>query len=304
MVEPGSGGAHCLRGSRTDCPLAISRRLTDASSIAGLCTLLLAGAFYIGIPMQAQYALRSSMLRSQDTGAVSVSIGPNVEIDHSVTTPPRNPLGIMLLLSITIAGLPGDDAARPEMVTVSFAASSSSRWSSGWRYASRWYPISTEAGPEMRYQQILILPRDVYRRIGSDTVTIHGSMYLSLERQAVVSLLPGRATRIPGGGFCDVTPANSENMNDIFCSAPFGRPYNSSSGGVVDIDRGAAGIERHNRFQLLSLWESPWPDFALSPVFIERFRYESESGIAFVKEDPRACIRRNFTAHVHMPAAP
>jgi hypothetical protein len=93
-------------------------------------------------------------------------------------------------------------------------------------------------------------------------------------------------------------------MNDIFCSAPFRRPYNSSSGGGVDIDRGAAGIERHNRLQLLSLWESPWPDFALSPVFTERSMSLSGPGILFVNEDPRACIRRDFAANVHMPAAP
>ena len=278
-----------------------SRRLTDASIIAGLCTLLLAGAFYIGLPMQAQYALRSSIWRSQETGAVSVLIAPSAEIDRSNQ---QNPLNIVLLLPITIGRLPGGEAARPEIIRVSFENPAGLHWSSGWRPASRWYPVSTVDGPKMRYQQVLALPRDLYRRIGDQTVTLHGSMYLSLEKQRVVSLFPGSATRIPGGGFCEVTDADNEKMYDVFCSAPVRRPYNSSSGGGVDIDRGAAGIERHNRLQLLSLWESPWPDFALSPVFIERFRYESESGIAFVKEDPRACIRRDFAAHVHMPAAP
>jgi hypothetical protein len=278
-----------------------SRRLTDASIIAGLCTLLLAGAFYIGLPMQAQYALRSSILRSPETSAVSVSIAPGAEIDRSNQ---QNPSNIVLLLPITIAGLPGGDAARPEIITVSFENPAGLHWSSGWMSASRWYPISTADGPKMRYQQILALPRDLYRRVGDQTVTLHGSMYLSLERQAAVSLLPASATRIPGGGFCEVTDADNEKMYDIFCSAPFRQPYNSSTGGGVDIDRGAAGIERHERLQLLALWESPWPDVALSPVFIERFRYESKSGVAFVKEDPRACIRHDFAAHVHMPAAP
>jgi hypothetical protein len=278
-----------------------SRRLTDASSVAGLCTLLLAGAFYIGLPMQAQYALRSWMLRSHEPSVVSVSMAPSAEIDRGNQ---QNPLDIVLLLPITIAGLPGGEAARPEIMSVSLENPVGLHWSSGWRPASRWYPISTATGPKMRYQQILTLPRDLYRRIGDQTVTLHGSIYLSLESQAVVTLLPGRAVRIPGGGFCEVTSADTENMNEMFCSAPFRQPYNSSSGGGVDIDRGAAGIELHNRLQLLSLWESPWPDFALSPVFIERWMYQSESGVSFVKEDPRACIRRDFTANVHMPAAP
>ena len=107
-----------------------SRRLTDASSIAGLCTLLLAGAFYIGLPMQAQYSLRSSMLRAQEPGAVSVSMAPTV--DHSNQ---QNPFGVVLLLPTTIAGLPGGEAARPEIISVSFETSVGLHWSSGWRRA-------------------------------------------------------------------------------------------------------------------------------------------------------------------------
>jgi hypothetical protein len=279
-----------------------SRRLTDASILAGVCTLLLGGAFSIGLPIPVQYALRSWMLRPQETRTVSVSIGPSVELDHSISIPPQNPLEIVLLLPTTIAGIPHGDAARPEKVMVSFETPPSLRWSSGWRYTSRGYPISTPAGPEMQYQQLLILPRDVYRRIENGTVTIHGSMYLSLQKQTVVPLLPGSAPSIPGGGFCEVTAAGNEYA--LFCSSPFRSPYNSSSFGGGGTDRGAAGIERHGLQQYLSLSDSPWPDFALSPVFIERAKYPSWPVATLLREDPRAYIKRDFVANVYMPAAP
>jgi hypothetical protein len=106
-----------------------SRRLTDASILAGVCTLLLAGAFSIGLPPKVQYALRSWRLRPQETRTVSVSIGPGAEIDHSIGTPPSNPSEIVILLPIAIGGVPVGETGRPEMVMVSFKTPSSPHWS-------------------------------------------------------------------------------------------------------------------------------------------------------------------------------
>ena len=271
-----------------------SRRSTNASICAGLCTLLLCGVLYYGLPARVRNAMRQSVFQEPGPGAVSVSIPPQAAFGWG-----RDPSEdrVDLVLPITISGVPGREAVLPEMLNITMEASSGLRWSSGWEPYKGMFP-QFPATPEMRYPHDLFVPRGFYRGIQGAAVTIHGTVFLSLRQLTVVPLPPGQTTRIPGGGFCEVSPG--ENQWEIFCSSPFRSPYDALSGGGGDIDHGRAGIEKRRWTQLLSVWESPFPDLALSPVFTGRTSSSIGAEITLVREYPRAWMRRDFAGVVRV----
>jgi hypothetical protein len=279
-----------LTGAAIIIRLQYSRRLTSASVFLGLCTLLLAGLLCVALPQTALHA---------NVQGISVSIPPSAAVAFGQS---QYPGYIDIELPAIISNVPPEEVARPYTTNVSIDGPAGLRWSSGLQFAWVAYPVPTGIAPATEHRNHLYVNRDFYRRIQNTTVTVHGSMVLSLRSQVVVGLSRARPTALPESGFCIVSPA--ENQDNVFCSSPFRRPYESASGSTNDTDRGAAGIERHNAEQLLSFWDAPWPDFALSPVFVERTSCPLGCEISLVREYPRAWVRRDFTAAVHMPAAP
>jgi len=273
-----------------------SRRATTASIRAGLCTLLLAGVLYYGLPMPVRDAIRSSVFHQPEAKAVSVSIPPLNALGYGHDSGSGR-LGINLRFTIHCA--PEGEVAWPEMLDVTLEAPAGLRWASGTQFASRSYPVSTPDPREINYIHTLYLPREFYRVVRGTAVSIHGSMRLSLRRQTTVPLPHGQATRIPGGGYCDVSQA--QDQWTVFCSSPFRRPFDTSSGSGVDVDHGPAGFARYTSMQLLSAPESPFPDFAVSPVFTIQTVSPTDAEISFVRESPRAWIERDFAASVSMP---
>jgi uncharacterized membrane protein (UPF0136 family) len=273
-----------------------SRRATAASIRAGLCTLLLAGVLYYGLPTRLRDAIRSSVFHQPEAKAVSVSIPPPNALGYGHDSGSGR-LGINL--RFTIHCVPEGEVARPEMLDVTLDAPAGLRWSPGWEFASREFPVSTPAARETNYNHTLYLPREFYRAVQGAAVTIHGSMRLSLRQQTIVPLPNGQATRIPGGGYCDVSQAEAQWT--VFCSSPFRRPFDTSSGSGVDVEHGPAGFARYGRAQLLSAPESPFPDFAVSPVFTVQTVSPSDAEVSLVREAPRAWIERTFAASVRMP---
>ena len=274
-----------------------SRRWTTASIRAGLCTLLLAGVLYYGLPMPVRDAIRSSVFHQAEAKAVSVSIPLLNALGYGHDSGSGR-LGINL--RFTIHCVPEGEVARPEMLDVTLEAPAGLRWSPGPEFASREFPVSTPAARETNYIHTLYLPREFYRGVQGAAVTVHGSMRLSLRQQTIVPLPHGQAARIPGGGYCDISQA--QDQSTVFCSSPFRRPFDTSSGSGVDVDHGPAGFARYSRTQLLSAPESPFPDFAVSPVFtIQMTSTPIDVETSLVRESPRAWIERDFAASVRMP---
>ena len=268
-----------------------SRRSTNASICAGLCTLLLCGALYYGLPAPVRNAMRRSVFQEPGPRAVSVSIAPSDQLGFGQGSDSQAEIHI----PFTVTGVPRREVARPEMVTFTIEAPSGLRWSSGWEPAIWTFPLATET----TNGQPLLVPRAFYRSIQGMTVIVHGSMFLSVDLQTIVPLPPGQTTRIPDGGFCEVSAG--ENQWEIFCSSPFRPPYDVPSGGGWDIDHGRAGIEKRSWMRLLSTWEPPFPDLALSPVFTGRASSPIGAEITFFRNYPRAWMRRDFAGSVRMP---
>lgn len=273
-----------------------SRRSTTASIGAGLCTLLLAAAANYGLPLPVQNAMQSSVLRKPEPKGVSVFIPavPAVSYDHY---PATGSLGIQIPFAFT--GIPTGEVARPEMLKVEIDGESGLNWSSGWMPPVWPYPVSGPPPSETTHELHFFPPREFPRRIQNATATVHGAMFLSLRRQMIVPLPHDKATRLPDGGFCEVH--RGENQWEIFCSSPYRLPFDTSDGGGLDTDRGAGRVERHSWIYLRSLWASPFPDLALSPVFTARTGYSSVDEISLIREYPRVVIRCEFADQVRMP---
>jgi hypothetical protein len=264
-----------------------SRRSTKVSICAGLAVVLLAGALYYWLPLTVRNAMRSAVLRGPEPRAVSVSIPPFATLTYNWN--PRFD-GLVIGLPFTITGLPAQEVARPEMLNVMIEAPAGLRWSSGWNSA---FPVLGMPALETPYSRSIFLPRSFYRSVQGATVDIHGSMLLSLRLQAIVRLPPGQVTRIPGDGCCEIS--QDGNQWAIFCSSPFRRPF-EYPGGWQGIAGTTAPID-----YLGSLWEAPFPELSLSPVFAERSGSAGVEGVSLVREYPRVWIRREFAARVRMP---
>jgi hypothetical protein len=274
-----------------------SRHSTKASICAGLCTFFVASAVTYGLPMRLGNAIRSTVFHQRETEAVSVFVPP---------FPPSyglysNGAHLNIHLLYMLNRVPLGELVLPEMLNVAVETASGRRWSSGWEAASSGVvPTHAEQGSQISYSQELFVPRGFYRSIQGAAVIVHGSMLLSVWRQGSVPLAPGQTTPIPGGGFCTVSPA--ETQWKIFCSSPFRPPFDLTSGSNFDFSRNPAGLERHDWIQLVSFPDWPFPNFALSPVFTERSASTVGAEVSLVRESPHAWIERDFTARVRMPA--
>ena len=71
------------------------------------------------------------------------------------------------------------------------------------------------------------------------------------------------------------------------------------------VDHPAGGIDDSSSEELLSRWRTPWPaEFALSPVFTDGFRCRVDTAVSFVRDDPRAWVRRDFATTFRLPPEP
>lgn len=271
-----------------------SRRATNASICAGLCTFLIVSALTHGLPRSIGNAIRSSMFHQRETAAISVFI-PYPPGYGQTSDPGR----VNIHLPITLNGVPPGQLVLPEMLNVTIEAGAGSRWSSGWEPAASWYPAPAPEASRIQYSHELFLPRGFYQSIQGTAVVVDGSLLLSVRQQDSIPLPPGRTTPIPGGGFCKVSPAG--DRWNIFCSAPFRPPFDMPFGSGPDFDHGPPGVDRHNKLQLVSSPEWPFPDFALSPVFTKQSACTVGAEVSLVTESPHAWIERDFTTRVRMP---
>jgi hypothetical protein len=272
-----------------------SRRWTAASICAGLGTVLLAAAVYYALPLPVQNVIQSSVLRQPEPKGVAVFI-PTVPAVSYDRYPGSDSLGIQI--PFTFTGIPAGEVARPEMLNVTINGADGTKWSSDWKPAV-WPYVSGPPPSETTHALHFFPPREFPLGIHDATATIHGTMLLSLRRQAIVPLARGRATPLPDGGFCEVY--RDENQWEILCSSPYQRPFDTSDGGGQDIDRGAGRVERHSWIYLRSLWASPFPDLSLSPVLTMLTGTSGVDEISLVREYPRAWVRCDFADQVHMP---
>ncbi|MGA2181960.1 MAG: hypothetical protein ABSH47_02945 [Bryobacteraceae bacterium] len=275
-----------------------SRRRTGASVFAGLCTLVLAGALYVYLPMTLRCVVQSWMFREPEARAVSVTPGEPRAITQTVAI--ARPV-VLFGLPLTVTNVPAGEIAQPDMINLNIGAPSGVRWSSGWTGYNNLFPPAV--GPTAGYWDNTLLKRDFYRRIAGATVTLRASLYVGLQSRTTFALTPGHATHLPGGGYCEISTVDKTYA--IFCSSPFRSAYERvvSPNGIVYRPIGA--VDQSGPEELLSRWQSPWPaEFALSPVFTDRFRCAVGSTISFVREDPRAWVRRDLKITAHLPPEP
>jgi hypothetical protein len=106
----------------------------------------------------------------------------------------------------------------------------------------------------------------------------------------VVRLEDDGVTQVPVDGRCSV----SFRPRLIECFAPFHKPFAEVNPAPV-----AAPLRSHQPIRLLSVWDSPLPaDFGMNPLSAS-FPDDapvSEPEILFLRCEPRAYIRRSFTA--------
>ncbi len=272
-----------------------THRRTKTSIVAGLGTLSVTCFLYVGLPTVAQDAIRSAGFYHPEEPAISISPAPGMTPSYGQSSTPGF---VDIVLPVIVHKVPEGLVAWPRTTNVTIAEPSGPRWSSG--KARTWTsPFQPAAGPATQSFSHVTVPREFYAQIQGTPVTMHVAVDLNLGTR-ITKLLPGRRTPIPGGGFCEVTVVRNDDV--VFCSSPFRRPYDSSGFTGVDFDRGPSGMERHGTEELFSSWESPWPDFGLSPVFIDQSRSQVGSVISFVRVYPRASVKRDFTAAVQMPA--
>ena len=275
-----------------------SRRRTGASIFAGLCTVVLAGALYVNLPITLPYAVQSRIFRQPEIRAVSMALG-----QPRASSMLENPSEVVVELPFRFTNVPADEAALPEVINLSIEGPSGARLSEGW--TGVWYnePVPPAVGAMAGYWHQVLFDRAFYRKIADATATVQVSMYVSLQNATNLVLLPERATRMPWGGFCEVSTDN--NAYAVFCSSPFRSPYDlvRNANGNVHLPYGE--IEHSGSEELLSRRQSPWPaEFALSPVFTEGFRCAVGSTVFLLREEPRAWVRRDLRTTVRFPPMP
>jgi hypothetical protein len=124
-----------------------------------------------------------------------------------------------------------------------------------------------------------------------------------VRNKTTVPLPPGRATRIPGDGFCAVSDAGSQYA--VFCSSPFRPPYDGSGSASHTTQHPNGESETSTARDLISRRQFPWPaDFALSPVFIMKDQCEPGCTVIFTRDDPPTLIRRDLEQTVQLPPMP
>ena len=268
------------------------RRRTRISIFAGLCTIVAAGGLCLHLPITLPSVLQSWMFRAPEADAVSVSLR-----QPATATPEGSPSAVVLGLPFAFASVPAGEVAEPQLVNIHIEGPSGVRWSSGWTWYNNLFTPAESAG----YWHHIYFERDYYRRIAGGT--LKGTLYFGLLKRTTLAVPPGHVTRIPGGGYCARSPIDKGHA--VFCSAPFRSPYDqvlSPDGSVYSL---AGGIDDSESEELVSRWQSPWPaEFALSPVFTNGFRCGVDTAVSFVREDPRAWVRRDFTTTFRLPPEP
>jgi len=273
-----------------------SMRRTGASVIAGLCTLVLAGALYVYLPMTLRCVVQSWMFREPEERAVSVALGQPL-----ASTLEQAPSAVVLGLPLAVTDVPTGEVAEPDIVNLDIEGPAGARWSSGWTWYNDVFPRAATAA----YWHHTFFERAFYRRVAGGT--LRASLYLGLRSRTALAVLPGRATHLPGGGYCEISTVDKAYA--IFCSSPFRSAYDRvlSPNRIVyhPLYHALGGIDQSTSEELFSRWESPWPaEFALSPVFTDGFRCAAGSAISFAREDPRAWVRRDLKTTLHLPPEP
>jgi hypothetical protein len=268
------------------------RRRTRISILVGLCTIVAAGGLCLHLPITLPSILQSWMFRASEADAVSVSLR-----QPATATPERSPSAVVLGLPFAFANVPASEVAAPQFINIHIEGPSGVRWSSGWTWYNNLFAPAESAG----YWHHIYFERDYYRRIAGGKV--EGTLYFGVLKRTTLAVPPGHVMNIPGGGYCARSPI--DKAHEVFCSSPFRRPYDTALSPDGFVDHPVGGIDDSGSEELVSRWQSPWPaEFALSPVFTDGFRCGVDTAVSFVREDPRAWVRRDFTTTFRLPPEP
>jgi hypothetical protein len=263
-----------------------SKRCTAVSVPAGLCGLAMTFLAAFAMPATTEARVSMRMFHRTQTSAVSLAMPDGAHVAFNI---PQGRDWIEVRLPLSFTGVPADQVAQPEMLRVAVVAPSGLSWSSGWQSGMRTYPPPSGSTPQL---QTVPMPRDMYRRLANSHVTVSGAMYFSLQRVTTLPLPIDAMTSIPGGGTCEVVAAADVR---VFCRSAYREPWTTTSGFGGDIDRGAAGIERHRSELLSQEWHSPWPaGFALDPVFTGTAQCDLGCNVSLIHEEPLTWMRRYF----------
>jgi hypothetical protein len=268
------------------------RRRTRISIFVGFLTIVAAGALCLHLPITLPSVLQSWMFRAPEADTVSVSLR-----QPATATPEGSPSAVVLGLPFAFANVSAGEVAEPQLMNIHIEGPSGVRWSSGWTWYNNLFAPAESAG----YWHHIYFERDYYRRIAGGTVK--GTLYFGLLKRTTLAVLPGQVTRIPGGGYCERSPIGKGHA--VFCSSPFRSPYDEARSPVGWVSHAAGEIDDTGSEELVSRWQSPRPaEFALSPVFADGFRCGVDTAVSFVREDPRAWVRRDFTTTFRLPPEP
>src|ERR1017187_570553 len=271
--------------------LRARNRLVSAGAGIALIVLM---QYTGGLSRQLGTAVQSRLFGQN--GAASVT-GVLVVLNMGGIQPdPKHPDpdGVTLAVPLRVVNIPAGETAAPEIVELTLETPAGRRWSSGWIAAASTEADGLQVDPSpdgaFTWRQRVVVDPAFWQQARSGPLTVRGDVYAMLFGRSSVRLQDDGVTRVPGEGRCSLSFQQSFQL--VNCLAPFHRPFtraeNQPGGAPVQIAR----LPTH----LLSIWDSPLPaDFGMNPLSAN-MASGNEAGILFLRYDPRAYIRRSFSA--------
>lgn len=211
-----------------------------------------------------------------------------------------DPDGVTLAVPLRVVNIPAGETAAPDLVKLTLETPAGRRWSSGWIAAASTeadvFQVDPSPDGAFTWRQRVVVDRAFWQQARSGPLTLRGDVYAMLFGRSGVRLPDNGLTRVPGDGRCSVSFRPTFQL--VNCFAPFHRPFTKVENQPGPVPVQAACLPT----RLLSIWDSPLPaDFGMNPLSAN-MASGNEAGILFLRYDPRAYIRRSFTAaNVHLP---
>jgi len=210
---------------------------------------------------------------------------------------------IPLSIGFRVVNIPDGLLAYPGTIEMTFDDGHGARWSSGWISTGQIGQQDPGANAMLIWTQGVLLDRRFANRVGSSSLTVHGSAWIMLNERRGFDLPNNRRTSLPNGAWC-VTQTNSAPPRNPTWWASCTSPFHSAFTMQQTIT--PAGHESPI-VRLLSFWDSPLPStFGFRPIDMNSPTGAAGAGSAptliYFYYQPRAFIHRYFTAtNVHLP---